>query len=347
MVSAKHHLTYLPPQALDAYLEKGWFRMNQTLFITHFLHFESQFYPAVWLRYPLINGLKDLLDKKLKPILRRFQLTVKPWQYSPEQEELFSFYRANAGINLTATLHELLLGYEEVNVFNTIQIELVDDNRLIALGIFDMGEKSAAGITNIFHPDYRKYSLGKALIYAKMQYSQQQGLKWFYPGYAVPGKSRFNYKLDIAPDHTEYFCAVSHQWLPFTQPGELPNWLNDMERNLLLLQEKLLAHGRKSLLVYYQHFDAGLIELDFSNLLHYPIFLLFAYDPQKAQWLMCVYDLVSAKYKLLQCQTLFTPAADRVYDKLVCTDVLQVTHSPATDLDLQGVFEFMKNFEQE
>jgi len=345
MFSEKHHLTYLPPQALDAYLEKGWFRMNQTLFITHFLHLESGFYPAVWLRYPLKNGIASLMDKKLKPIQRRFQIEVKPWQYNPAQEALFSVYRSGAGIDMTPTLHELLMGVEEVNVFNTIQVEVYDNTRLIALGIFDLGEKGAAGITNIFHPDYRKYSLGKALIYAKIQYSKKQGLDWFYPGYAVPGKSRFNYKLDIAPSHTEYFCPVSQQWLPHFHGTSLPNLLDEMENKLIFAREKASFLGRNCPLVYYKHFDAGLVGLEFADLLHYPIFLLFGYDSQKAQWLTGVYDLVSAKYRVLLCHTLFSPGDIRVYDKLVCTDILQVTEVLASGLDLAALFGFMENFE--
>jgi arginine-tRNA-protein transferase len=345
MFSAKHNLTHLPAQALDAYLEKGWFRMNQTLFITHFLHFERQFYPAVWLRYPLKNGLATFIDKKLKPIRRRFRLEVMPWQYSPEQEALFSVYRAKAGIDLTPTLLELLMGYEEVNVFNTLQVEVYDETRLIALGIFDLGEKSAAGITNIFHPDYRKYSLGKALIYAKMQYSQQMDCHWFYPGYAVPGKSRFNYKLDIAPEHTEYFYPVNQQWLPYYPTFSLPNLLDEMESGLGLLQEKLSVLNKKCTIVYYQHFDADLLGLHFTGLLPYPLFLLVGYNPGKANWLVAVNDLVSGKYRLLFCNTLISPVNNHRYEKPVCTDILQVLEYLTPALDLPGMVEYIKNFE--
>ncbi len=334
----------MPQQALDAYLENGWFRMNQTLFITHFLLLESEFYPAVWLRYSLNNGLGALMGKKIKPLERNFKIQVQPWDYTPEQEALYSAYRMGAGFDMTATLNELLMGSEEVNIFNTFQVEMYEGSRLIALGIFDMGEKSAAGICNIFHPDYRKFSLGKALIYAKMQYSRQQGLDWFYPGYAVPGKNRFNYKLGIAPNHTEYFCPLSQQWLPHIQSGELPNLLNEMEKGLILAREKAASFGRKCPLVYYLHFDAALVGLDYEDLLHYPIFLLLGYHPQKAKWLAGVYNLVSAEYQVLLCHTLFSPGDNRTYDKLVCSDILQVTDSLASGLDLQGLFRFMENF---
>jgi leucyl-tRNA---protein transferase len=344
MFSIKHRPTHLPQQALDAYLEKGWFRMNQTLFITHFLHLESRFYPAVWLRYSLKNGIGTLISKKLKPIQRHFRMRVTPWEYTPEQEALFSDYRNSAGFEMAATLMDLLMGYEEVNIFKTFQVEMYEDDRLIALGIFDIGQKSAAGICNIFHPDYRKFSLGKALIYAKMQYSLQLGFEWFYPGYAVPGKGRFNYKLGIAPNHTEYFCPVSRKWLPHAHSGPLPNLLHDMEAALGRARDLALAAGRKCPLVYYLYFDAGLSGLDFTDLLHYPIFLLIGYEPRKGKWLIAVYDLVSGTYSALRCHSLYSPIHSNEYDRLVCTDLLQVTESLASGLDLPDFFNWMENF---
>lgn len=324
MFSARHHLNNLPPATLDTYLERGWFRMNQRVFITHFLHFDGGFYPALWLRYPLQNGMAGIIEKKLAPVQKRFQLNIMPWEYSGEQEALFSAYRQGAGIDLSPSLLDLLLGQEAENIFNSYQVEIRDSGRLIALGIFDMGLNSAAGITNIFDPEYRKHSPGKALIYAKMQYCLQQGFHWFYPGYAVPGKSRFNYKLDIAPHHTEYFFPTKGQWLPYYPSHGLPNLLAEMESKICLLQEGIAALGQHCPLIFYRHFDADLIGLGYSDLLAYPMFLLLAYDEAKSLWLIVVYDLMGEGYNLLLCNTLLLSGESILHERGICLDILQV-----------------------
>ncbi len=343
MISVKHHLVDLPPQALDAYLEKGWFRMNQTLFITHFLHFENQFYPAVWLRYAVNRGIDELAGRKLRAIEKRFRVEVNPWHYTPQQERLYAAYRAFAGFNITETLHELLMGYEEVNHFRTWQVEIYADKRLVALGIFDAGEKTAAGIANIYDPDFRKYSLGKALIYAKLQHICKAGFSWFYPGYAVPGNRSFNYKLDIAPEYTEYFCPVKRQWFTYEQRGGLPDLLSVMEQKLRSVQQKVSMPGKNYLLMYYQRFDASLLGLHFADLLHYPMFLLLGYDATRGHWLIGVYDLELACYKVVFCHTVYTAENSFSSDKWICTDLLQVQATYLSELDGHQMQVFMES----
>ena len=49
----KHYPELLLPEELDAYLARGWYRMGQSIFTTHFLCFGEQFYSAVWVRLQL------------------------------------------------------------------------------------------------------------------------------------------------------------------------------------------------------------------------------------------------------------------------------------------------------
>ena len=51
----KHYPEVLLPEDLDAYLEKGWYRMGQTIFTTHFLCFDKGFFSAIWVRLDLQN----------------------------------------------------------------------------------------------------------------------------------------------------------------------------------------------------------------------------------------------------------------------------------------------------
>ncbi len=41
MFTEKHHLNFLSPKDLDNYLQRGWFRMVQTVFTCQFLFFEN------------------------------------------------------------------------------------------------------------------------------------------------------------------------------------------------------------------------------------------------------------------------------------------------------------------
>ena len=68
MFAEKHYPEILRPEELDTYLERGWYRMGQTIFTTHFLCFGEHFYSAIWVRLPL----KDYrFRKKLRKVIRR------------------------------------------------------------------------------------------------------------------------------------------------------------------------------------------------------------------------------------------------------------------------------------
>ena len=103
-------------------------------------------------------------------------------------------------------------------LFDSMIIEIRDSSKLIGAGIFDQGSNAIAGIKNIYHPEYKKYSLGKYLIWLKYQYCLHQNIKWYYPGYFAPANPKFNYKIDFDKNATEV-CV----------PPEMENWipLND------------------------------------------------------------------------------------------------------------------------
>jgi arginine-tRNA-protein transferase len=101
-------------------------------------------------------------------------------------------------------------------VFDTYVVEVRDENKLIAAGIFDNGSQSIAGIMNFYDPAYRKQSLGKFLMLMKINYARQQRKAYYYPGYLVNDYPKFDYKLFPCQSATEVFDANSGTWFPFS-----------------------------------------------------------------------------------------------------------------------------------
>ena len=66
----------------------------------------------------------------------------------------------------------------------------------------------------MYDPEYDRYSLGFYTMLLEIEYCMELGLKFYYPGYVVPGYSRFDYKLRIGD--VDYFDLYSKEWLPFS-----------------------------------------------------------------------------------------------------------------------------------
>lgn len=297
----------LSPQELDDYLANGWFRMNQTIFTTHFLQFNKVFYNAVWLRVHLTGYTASSRHTTILKNIKNFRVEVRQAQITQQHEALYERYKEGVTFDAYTSLYQLLLGGYTYNIYNTKQVNIYDGKLLIATGFFDIGKASAEGIVSIYDPAYRKYSLGKCLIYSKIDYCRQLGLQYFYPGYAVPGYAAFDYKLDIATEKIEYYNKALNTWPAYTTMQEMYKPLDDMCRHLAQLQHKLNQAGKQAQLLYYRFFDAVLNISLWNSLLDYPVFILSnSFNHADLVANIIVYDIVERQFKLLECAAVYT-----------------------------------------
>jgi len=336
MFAATESPEILTPKQLDVYLAKGWFRMNQTIFTTHFLQFNNEYYAAVWLRVALDNYKPDSKHKAVLQRNKLFKTEIRKALITVQHEQLYNKYKTAVAFEAYSSLSQLLLnGYSE-NIYDTWQVDVYDNHKLIASGFFDLGHTAAEGIVCIYHPDYKKYSLGKYLIYTKMDYCRQQGLSYFYPGYTVPGYSAFDYKLELGKAAMQYYNAATTQWVPYTTRIEMYNPLTDMLQKLNLLQAKLDEKNIKNRLMHYRFFD-GVLNIRFwADLLDYPVFVLPA-PVQKHPALipLIVYNIISSHYMLLQCDPIYKTDTYTGSSNIFSSDILSIEKCIYTTPDVE------------
>jgi arginine-tRNA-protein transferase len=296
----------LQPKELDDYLERGWFRMGQTMFTTNWLNFKDTFYSAIWLRVVLGEYAADTTEKRLFQRNSRFQTHIRPASITIEKELLYIRYKQAVPFEASASLQILLFGNSEHNIFNTFEVDVYDGDKLIATGFFDLGAESAMGISSIYDPDYKKYSLGKHLIYTKINFCKERGIKYFYPGYFVPGYRAFDYKLDIGTKYIDYLDLQTSSWFPLKTFRNDNSPLKQMVSRLTDLKKWLKRSGIESELFYYDYFYANQTpELSGSELLDFPVFL--STNPAMNDWAIIVFDVRYDKYQLLKCYPVLTP----------------------------------------
>lgn len=202
---------------LDLLLSKGYYRMQQDMFTCRYLIVDDVRCPVHWLRIatPMVQyGPKQA---RLFRINEKFSVAIKPFVLTDEIETLYSLYRSNIDFDTYNSVEACLMDDAMTTTFDTYAVEVRDGNTLIAVGIFDNGEKSIAGILNIYHPAYRRQSLGKYLMLQKLSHAQLQQKDYYYPGYLVSNYPKFDYKLFACEAATEVFDERSDQWLQFSR----------------------------------------------------------------------------------------------------------------------------------
>lgn len=291
-------------EELDNYLANGWFRMRQAIFTTNFLQFHDVFYSAIWLRVPMAEFKEDKKFKILQKLNKAFRIEIKKSeskQFSDAHEQLFQEYRQAISFEVSTSLGELLLGNDSPSIFNTHEVNIYDGETLIAAGFFDLGKTAAAGITCIYHPDYKKHSLGKYLIYLKINFCLTQKLDYFYPGYAVPGYQPFEYKLTIGKSTLQYLQMASQQWHPLEPVSVLQNPLQKMVEKLINAQKRLNEVTLPNTLQHYRFFEANLnLHYLGTQLLDFPVFLICYPKVHNTDLLIIAFDVCDSSYYLLQ-----------------------------------------------
>ncbi len=207
----------IEPEELDTYLEAGWYRMGQCVFTTDFVEREGVYFKTIWLRNRLKNYQPSTSFQKLEKRNKEFATEIIPFNYCKPYELLFQKYRASLPPGRAGDLHSFLIGDSPYLIFKSWVINIYDNGKLIGSGVFDLGKKSAAGISSFYDPDYKKCSIGRYLIYKKIEYCKQMGYDYFYPGYFVPGIKAFDYKLDIGKESLEYYDMDKDQWKPLSR----------------------------------------------------------------------------------------------------------------------------------
>ena len=155
-------------------------------------------------------------------------------------------------------------------------------------------------------------------------------MTYFYPGYAVPGYDRFNYKLDMLPGNTEYLDPVSNTWR-FYEPGKaLPDFLEEMHRGLFVLQKEMDRLKIQTTLLYYTYFDSVLVD-SFSKMeLNQPVFLYLDIFPALNIGMIVLYDLYTLQYKVALTNTVSSESFYQLNQRSVNSQLIQIFKSLGT-----------------
>lgn len=218
--------------ALDRRLAKGWFRSGSVLFRAPLLHVDQELRELVHLRVRLESPPNSKSRRRLlKRNRERFRTVIGPARIDDERRRLYRLTLPRFVGFVVTDLEQVALGALP-GVFDTREVRVYDGDKLVALSYFDLGHRSAASILGLHDPAYKKHGLGIYTMLEEMAFAREQGARWYYPGYTVPGVSGFDYKHRLG--HVQYFDGDA-RWRRRAQPpveSDAVEYANDRMRAL-------------------------------------------------------------------------------------------------------------------
>lgn len=242
MYSEKEMPSEVKGDILDAYLAHGWFRMRDSIFtVSHLVDYESvSLHQVSWLRFQLDQVEEKKSHKKIRKKNSEFQVRYATnYQANEMHNSLFEKYVASIDFQTYPSITEALCGDDDINIFDTCSIEIFDGDMLIAVGIYDVGSIAAQSIMHFYDPEYSLHSLGKYLVLLTIDYLKNKNFIFYYPGYVVAGRPKFDYKLFVGEDIAYYFDPAKSDWLLFEQSRMIDReYTEDEVVNFVLMQLK-------------------------------------------------------------------------------------------------------------
>ena len=192
---------------LDFYLALGFYRMQHILFTCNEtqVDYDSYSIPVFWLRTLVKKISTNKKGTSIRKKCAAFTVEILPAILTNEIEELYSLYSNHVPFSTAISCNDYLHQVAINNPFESYMVQVRDAGKLIAVGFFDKGQLSIAGIMNIYHPQYHKYSLGKYLILQKIDYAIANKMQFYYTGYISTAITRFDYKLFPHAEAVEVF----------------------------------------------------------------------------------------------------------------------------------------------
>lgn len=297
MFTQIHYPKRLSADTLDLYLEQGWFRMGQMIFTCQFLCFHGDLYTAVWTRLELKDhqfrrGQRKLMNKNA----RTFNLIIRPAQFDQEKDQLYQHHKKRFEGYVAGSLRESLFGESNRDIYNTYEICIYDQDRLVGASFFDIGEDSTASIMGLFDAEYKEYSLGYYTMLLEIEWAKANGKTLYYPGYVVPKYGRFDYKLRIG--EVDYFDIFSKSWLPWKGLKEEELISEILKNKLGTLKTALAKVNIHTEQILYPLYDRDVIGHDREYFVYYPTFLSCYHHKSNHRFLLIEYDLYDQVYRL-------------------------------------------------
>ena len=317
--------SYINPAELDAYLARGWYRMHETIFTTHFLNHNERLRSAVWLRNRLLNfNTNSVTFQKLEKRNKRFREEFSPLYITESHENLFRKYRKSLFNDENDSLERSLFGGGSDAPFDSYMLNIYENKKLIACGIYDWGFSSVAGIVSFYDMDYSKFSLGKYLIYRKINYAKLRGMSFFYPGYFMPGVPKFDYKLSIGTECLEYLELSSGTWQSISEYTPDKDPLFQLQSALYSLLVKLRKLAIRAEVFHLAVFDLGLVIPGIDWAIDSPFYLWTEIKIFGNREVVVIYEISTAQYHLYHTD----PVTDEYYQTnnegiLICTAFLE------------------------
>ena len=182
------------PAAMDQYWAEGW-RHFGIFFFRYLtaLHGGKRF-TVLPLRIDLERFVLTRSQKRVLAKNEDTRILMRPTSVDEEKAALFLRHRRRFKDNVPSSLKDFLSPYPASAPCLNLELCVYAGPELLGVTFLDVGYTATSAVYAIFDPAEAKRSLGILMMLRSIEFSRQQGYRYYYPGYAYQEPFIYDYK---------------------------------------------------------------------------------------------------------------------------------------------------------
>lgn len=205
------------PTMMDQLWAEGWRHFG-----THFFRYCSSQIDGEPARVlPLRIDLQQFsLTRSQRRVLRRtagLRVEFGPATVDVERKALFARHKSRYKANVPDSLYDFLSTEPAQVPCIALECRLWAEDRLIAVGYFDVGAIAVSAVYAMFDPVESRLSPGIKLILEEIRWASERGFRYLYLGYCYDRPSFYDYKKRFRG--SEYLDWRSMRFFPLPEPS--------------------------------------------------------------------------------------------------------------------------------
>lgn len=199
MTPPKNEQTFLcldaAPEQMDQYWAEGWRHFGIFFFRCRTTAHGGKPFHVLPLRIDLERFALTRSQKRVLAKNRDTKVELRPTEADEIKEELFRKHSRRFRENVPGSLDDFLSpAPATVPCLNLELCIYLAEKRLVGVTFLDSGKHATSAVYAIFDPAEAKRSLGILMMLYSIQFSREQGYRYYYPGYAYQEPSSYDYK---------------------------------------------------------------------------------------------------------------------------------------------------------
>lgn len=217
IIQDTRELGSVDPELFDYYLRRGWRNHGQVFFRYNMAIMDGRMHLVLPLR---INVRTWCPSGSQKRILRHndcLKSTFNPARIDTERRALFMRHAQRFPVEGRPQQLEDFLGKRPwTSPCRGVECVIRDSGKLTAFSYGFVGAESFSSVYAVFDPRSQARSLGIYTMLKEIEWVREQGLIWYYPGYATYHASLYDYKKGF---HSLQYYDWEERWHPLPKGG--------------------------------------------------------------------------------------------------------------------------------